>query len=188
MALVSVTPLEEGVITHTQINSIVSTFVTDYNGNITDANFSPYADINGTKITDATIISRKYKPTSGAARSTAAVNLSATYKDITGCSVDISCDIASTVIVTGIFEFYGVVLASGNVYGLLDVDGTDQSGLACVDSNSTSAVKATIGQVWSVNVTAGVHTFKLQAKTSVDNGSEYCNATNSCLLYEVISQ
>jgi hypothetical protein len=187
MSLINVTPLVDGVITAAQINNIISAFVTDYNGGITDANISRNADIDGLKIQDATITSRKFKPIIGKAYATANTNLSTSYQDLTGVSVTFTCDIASTVLVTGVFDFSGIVVGSNVAYGRLMVDGVAQTGVTAIDSNS-GTLRATIFQNWSIDVEPGVHVFKLQGKTTTDTGSETCMSGHTSITYYVISR
>lgn len=188
MSTIVVTPLSAGALSASTLNTMIDTIVSDYNGNVTEANVLAAANIQGSKMRDGSLTTRKFKPTAGLVRASGNVALTVNFQDITGATVDIVCATASTVIVHAVFDFQGVVTTSNTVYGQLVVASVAQSGYATCDSNNANALRATVGQVWMINVAAGTHTFKLQAKTTSAVGAEQCNQTNTCLMYEVISQ
>lgn len=187
MALIERPELVDGVLTADDLNEIFQIFYDDYNGNITNDNVAVDADFHGSKIMDGTVTSRKLKPTKGVVRATGNVNLSTSAQDATGASVSITCDVASTCIATAFFDVQGIVSGTSAFIGYFNVDGSNQSAEAILASASGS-IRATVGQTWSVSLSAGVHTLKLQAKVQVDTGTEQLNTTHTGFSYDIFAQ
>lgn len=100
----------------------------------------------------------------GSAACTAALNLTTSLQDITGCSKTFSVVGAHSIAMCfATFDNASTVGTGNNVgVGSLVVDGSVQTGEAHWDDRTS---RTTAYQSWTVSLAAGSHTIKLQAKT-----------------------
>lgn len=95
----------------------------------------------------------------------AAVTLTTTLQDITGCFVTLGA--SGTYLVWGVIDFDHTAAGGGLAEGRLLVDGTAENGAVLLDE---SAVRGTPSQVWLVTTNPNI-VVKLQAKKSINAGT-----------------
>lgn len=167
--------------TAAQLNAEFDNILTLVNGSISDANVSAAGAIDASKLKDATVLSRKLKPTIGIATASGDLSLTTGWQDVAGCTATINIAVATTVYVLGIFNF--------------DI-GTSNTGLGTLYNGTTQEtsyarlvgeVEGTVSQVWSVNIAASTSTtIKLQAKSTAGGGT--AGLTHTRMLYLVVAQ
>lgn len=116
--------------------------------------------------TDATVTSRKFKPTSGikSMSGESGVKLNeGSMANVTGTELKITPSVASKLIVTAIYDM--AILAGGNVgQGTISVDGVDQTAHAYHGPEGSQ--RDTVSQVYEVSLTAAEHTIWQRAMQS----------------------
>ena len=117
------------------------------------------------------------------ARASAALTLTTSAQDITGCSLSLA---AGTYLIIGVFDVYGEGAndaGAGHIaIGSLVVDTTEQSGygLGSLGYTSASMDRHTVTQVWAVTL-AATTTCKLQGKKSGGTGSSKIIQTHTAI-------
>lgn len=105
--------------------------------------------------------SRNLKPTVGVKAATESLALTGSYQDVVGTTLEITPAVASILNITAIFEFrLGEAAARFN--GTIRLDSTDQTPVAAYEA-SGAGNRATVSQVYSLSLTAALHTVKMRA-------------------------
>lgn len=107
-----------------------------------------------------------------------------TDTDITGCSISITPTIASTAIVWMVADVDGDTIGDRTFFDL-DVDGADESATGVHEISVANDSRATVAQIWPVNLTAAAHTIKLQGRRA-GSGTVTVFATNTRLMLMLI--
>lgn len=135
------------------------------------------------KIATGAATSPKVALSNGTAPASATLTLTSSFADIVGAAVTITPSVASTAIVTGVFDMQAT--AAATLIGDLQLNGVSQSGQA-IFAATASGQRATISKVWHVNLTAASQTLKLRASYSTGSGT--VNNTHTQLSYVLFSQ
>jgi hypothetical protein len=131
----------------------------------------PDDSITTEKLADGAASSRKVHLTSASRRSTTDLRpmaLSAVYQDIDGTSASIDLPSDQTLIVYGVFDFEAQ--KAGTLTGALAVDGAESDTTAIL--KAADGTRATVAQVWSVDLAAGTHVLKLRARSASGSGAQ----------------
>lgn len=136
------------------------------------------------KLATGAVTSPKVALTNGTAAASASLTLSGSYQDIAGCTLTFTPSVASTAIITGMFDF-SATSSTSTFVGELQVDGVSQLGNATFGA-SASGQRASVSRIWHVNLSAASHTIKLRA--SYFSGSGNANLTNTQISYVLFSQ
>jgi hypothetical protein len=143
------------------------------------------------KLDDGAATSRKVALTGAAVYANANLQLSGALQNVPNCTVTFTLDVASIVVVTGIFSFNGDATVDANAgdlaLGVLDVDGATQTPAAICKFTGASDRK-TVMQKWRVPLTAASHTIKLQAINNNLATRGQVDQTHTCMEYEVTAQ
>lgn len=131
--------------------------------------------------------SRNLKPTAGVVQASESLSLSGAYQDVPGTSLEITPAVASILKVTAVFEFRaGEVTAE--YAGTMRLDAADQTPLALLGVSNVSPSKATVVQVYSLALTAALHTIKMRARRSSGaSGGTLGGEGSTRYLYELIA-
>jgi len=152
------------------------------NGAVTTAKLDTGAVTTG-KLATGAATSPKVALTNASAAASATLTLSGSWVDIAGATITFTPSVASTAIITGIFDFQ--TTASATLLGELQVDGNSETGGAFF-AGTASGQRATASQIWIVNLTAASHTIKLRSRYSAGGGT--ANQTNTKISYILFSQ
>lgn len=124
-----------------------------------------------------------------AAACSAITTVGGPVNDITGCTVTFTTVNANAFYICwGVFDFSKTANAITG-FGVLDVDGVDQSGLGIFsDGTNTIADRASVAQTWVGNLAAGSHTLKLQCFRTGGLGTMNANATHTTITVLVVDK
>lgn len=111
---------------------------------------------------------------------------STTPGDITGATVTFTPEVACTAIITVISDLSSSTAGDIGLVSL-DVDGTDET-QTTLFSAPVAGYRATVSQVFVVNLTAAQHTIKLQLSRAVGSGTVTAYTPNTRFYYFLISQ
>lgn len=96
------------------------------------------------------------------------LTLTTSYQDVPGATLSITPTVASTLLVWATADLEGSTpteIAVGKAIAVLNVDSADRSEQLINGFLSTSAIlRETVGQSFSISLTAAAHTIKLRAK------------------------
>jgi hypothetical protein len=146
----------------------------------------PDGSVTTAKLADGAASSRKVHLTSESRRPASdprPVALTSSYQDIAGTSATVTLDSEQTLLVTGVFDFEAQ--KSGTLTGALSVDGAELDATATL--KGPDGTRATVSQVWLMNLGPGSHTLKLRAKSASGAGALLWNAGSS-LTYVAFAQ
>jgi len=186
IALTQNVSLESAATTLATLNANWTAITNKFAGAILNADVAANADIDASKLLDASIISRKFKPTCGIATCSGDLSLTTGWQDVAGCTATFVAATASYAIVFGMFDMD--INTSTIAQGRLDIDGSTQTtNYAIFEGDASYASRrATVSQVWYQTLTAASHTIKLQAISSAGGGA--CKQTHTQMFYLIISQ
>lgn len=166
--------------TATELNGEFNNILTTLNGGVDNTNVNASADMDGSKLLDSSVTSRKLDPTSDIDTCSGDLTLTNAFQDVAGCTVTFTPTVASYALVIGTFDFD--IGAGNTAYGTLDVDGSDETSFAILEGEA----RGTVTQMWLVTLTAAEHTLKLQAKSNSGGGT--CGITHSRQFHLVWAQ
>jgi len=136
-------------------------------------------------VDDASISSRKFKPTWGTVLSSNILNLTNSAQDVPGATSTFTAATASTLLVTAFFDLSSLGSTTiGDAYGLFILDGSSTSCPLAHFVFTGGWSGGTVGTQCSLNVASGSHTIKLQSYSSQSNG----RTASANLSYIVLSQ
>lgn len=122
-------------------------------------------------------------PTMGQVNASALLTLTGTPTDIVGATATITPSVAGKLFVHGTFDF-SVGTAGEMLGGSLNVDGTNQTAQVLL---AGSVSRATISRSWTVSLTSGSHTIKLQANRVTGTGATHSiNQTHTGFSYQFV--
>lgn len=153
--------------------------------NILGSNDASFND--GTGFGDNIVLSRNLAPVliqkvcSGAATTSGTTRL-----DVTGVTATFTPAIASTAIITGIFDVGSFTNAADVFTGALSVDAVEQTTVAPI-LVPTGGTRLNLVQFWALNLTAASHTLKLTVGRTSGVGTASAG-TNSKMLIELRGQ
>lgn len=122
----------------------------------------------------------------GSAAASGTLTLGTSLADIANCTKTVTVSGANAfAVVTGAFDMSKTAVAATAV-GVLVVDGAAQAAQAIFsDSGNTITDRQTVCETWTIPLTAGSHTLKLQASRSPGAGAVAANATNTVITVTV---
>lgn len=122
-------------------------------------------------------------PTSGEVDSTGNLTLTSAWQDVPGATVTLYTP-KGKLYVTAAFDM-SLALAADMLGGALNVDGTVLTRQAYLTG---SVQRLTVCQTWTVNLTAGSHTIKLQGeRVTGTSASNYFNSIHTGFTYQFVS-
>lgn len=131
--------------------------------------------------------SRNLKPTTGIVEATETLGLTGAYQDVKGTTLEITPAVASILKVTAVFEFRAGE-AEARYEGTMRLDAADQTPTARLNVANVAPSSANIPQVYSLALTAALHTIKMRAKRSSGaSGGAVGGEGNTRYLYELVA-
>lgn len=158
------------VLDYRVLNKNFRAILNEYNGGVDNYNIKAAANIDGAKVANSSIYSKKCV-LGGIVQANqgAGFALTTDYQDITSATFTNTYAVNGYLFVHATLYFSGCVSGTNFVYGALNHNGSNQSALIVFDNNNAGACETTVSQIWFLTVTAGTITTKLQAKTTVAN-------------------